>query len=255
MVGPARARIAAAFGPILERSATGSFGTLWPRAGPSRRTLQRYDCMTPCVDEFFLRGDHLPGAGGEAATNQPRERRKTALLAMDLQCDFLRPQGRLPIAPQQIEGVIAAMNEALQGATRQRLEIIYITNAFARLDPLNILRNRAAIGNSAGAMLDPRVLQVTPSAHFNKRRRDAFSNKKLIVHLAARGVKDLLISGVHADACVAATARTAFRRGFKVTVLTDAVGAISDVRRERACANLASLGARLATVRGALIYQ
>ena len=156
------------------------------------------------------------------------------------------------IARQQMEGVIAAMNEALQCATRQRLEVIYITNAFAPLDPLNLLRNRAAIENSAGAMLDPRVQQVTPSAHFTKRRRDAFSNKDLIVYLTERGVKELLIGGVYADACVAATARAALRRGFKVTVLTDAVGAISDNGRERACAALARRGAKLATVQRAL---
>jgi len=74
---------------------------------------------------------------------------------MDLQWDFLHAGGRLPIAPRQMAGVIAAMNEALQRATHQRLEVIYITNAFASLDPLNFLRNRAAIENSTGAMPDP----------------------------------------------------------------------------------------------------
>ena len=68
---------------------------------------------------------------------------------MDLQWDFLGVEGRLPIAPHQMGGVIAAMNEALRRAARQRLEVIYITNAFAPLDPLNFLRNRAAIENSA----------------------------------------------------------------------------------------------------------
>lgn len=198
------------------------------------------------------------GAGGpssansEAARRQPRERRQGALLAMDLQWDFLRAEGRLPIAPQQIAGVIAAMNEALQCAARRRLEVIYITNAFASLDPLNLLRNRAAIENSAGAILDPRVQRVAPSVHFIKRRRDAFSNRDLVVYLSERGVKELLIGGVYADACVAATTRTALRRGFNVTVLTDAVGAISDDRRERACAALARQGAKLATVQSEL---
>ena len=101
-------------------------------------------------------------------------------------------------------------------------------------------------------MLDPGVLQVMPAAHFTKRRRDAFSNRNLIAHLTERGVKELLIGGVYANACVAATTRAALRRGFNVTVVTDAIGAISDDGRERACIALACHGAKLATVQSAL---
>lgn len=190
---------------------------------------------------------------GETATVQQIRGRRTALFAMDLQRDFLRPDGRLPIAHGQMASVVAAMNEALQRAARQQLDVIYITNGFAPFDPFNLFRHLAAIENSTGAMLDSRILKVAPSVHFTKRRRDAFSNERLNVHLTNCGVKELLIGGVHADACVTATTRTALRRGFDVTVLTDAVGATTEHARERACTGLARLGAKLATVEGALI--
>ncbi len=183
----------------------------------------------------------------ETVTVGPTQARRAALMAMDLQRDFLRPDGRLPIGRTQITSVIAAMNEALQRAERQQLDVIYIANAFAPFDPFNLLRNFAAIENTRGAMLDSRILRVVSAANFLKRRRDAFSNEGLSLHLASRGVTDLIVGGVHADACVAATVKTAIRRGFKVTVLAHAVGAATAERRDRACADLARLGARLAT--------
>lgn len=183
----------------------------------------------------------------ENAMVRPTQARRVVLMAMDLQRDFLHPEGRLPIGRTQIASVIAAMNEALQCAERQKHDIIYIENAFAPFDPLNLLRNFAAVENTPGAMLDSRILRVVSAAHFVKRRRDAFSNKELSLHLATRGVTDLIVGGVHADACVAATVKTAIRRGFRVTVLADAVGAVTAERRDRACADLARFGAKLTT--------
>jgi nicotinamidase-related amidase len=97
----------------------------------------------------------------------------------------------------------------------------------------------------------PRCLQE-PYANFTKNRQDAFSNERLSVHLTKCGVKELFIGGVHAEACVTATTRTALRRGFDVTVLTDAVGSTTEHARERACTRLARLGAKLATIESAL---
>jgi nicotinamidase-related amidase len=98
----------------------------------------------------------------------------------------------------------------------------------------------------------PRCLQE-PSANFTKNGQDAFSNERLSVHLTKCGVKELFIGGVYAEACVTATTRTALRRGFDVTVLTDAVGSTTEHARERACTRLARLGAKLATVESAMI--
>jgi len=168
---------------------------------------------------------------------------RTALLAMDLQRDFLSPAGRLPIAERQIAGVLAAANLVLERCAADGVPVIYIRNAFRPLDPSNLLRNRAAIAGTPGAALEPRVVQVTPAKHLLKRRPDAFSNPALGACLAESGAEELLIAGVFADACVAATARSALRRGFKVTLLTDAIGAASDAARERAFASLGRSGA------------
>jgi nicotinamidase-related amidase len=174
----------------------------------------------------------------------------TALLALDLQRDFIQPGGRLPISREQIPSLIAAMNRAIESAARAGQSIVYTFNAYDLLDPSNLTRNFAALKGSTGSLLDQRVLHVKPSTDIVKRVPDAFSNPRLAPLLAERGVKRLVVGGVYADACVAATARTALARGFRVTILTDGVGAASDAVRDRACASLARRGAKLATVQG-----
>jgi nicotinamidase-related amidase len=87
----------------------------------------------------------------------------------------------------------------------------------------------------------PRCLQE-PYANFTKNRQDAFFNERLSVHFTKCGVKELFIGGVHAEACVTATTRTSLRRGFDVTVLTDAVGSTTEHARERARTQLAPRG-------------
>ncbi|MEO8812395.1 MAG: cysteine hydrolase [Caulobacteraceae bacterium] len=176
----------------------------------------------------------------------------TALLAMDLQRDFLQPDGRLTIAQGQISSLIEAMNRAIDRGARTRLAVVYTFNAYDLLDPSNLLRNFAAIKGSRGSLLDPRIHQVSPSTALIKRGPDAFSNPRLATLLADRGVKRLIIGGVYADACITATTRTALAKGFDVTLLRDGVGAANDSARDRACADLAHRGARLATVQSAL---
>ena len=179
-------------------------------------------------------------------------RQSTALLAMDLQRDFLQPDGRLTISQGQISGLIEAMNRAIDRGARTGLAVIYTFNAYDLLDPSNLLRNFAAIKGTQGSLLDPRILQVSPSTVLIKRVPDAFSNPRLATLLADRRVKRLIIGGVYADACVTATTRTALARGLDVTLLRDGVGAANDSARDRACADLVRRGAKLATVQSAL---
>ncbi len=51
---------------------------------------------------------------------------------------------------------------------------------------------------------------------------DAFIGTELETHLRARGIDHLVIAGVFTDVCVDALARTAFQKGFRVSVVADA---------------------------------
>ncbi len=53
----------------------------------------------------------------------------------------------------------------------------------------------------------------------------AFGDKKIAAHIRASGVKNLLICGIETPICVYQTAVDALKAGYKVTVLSDCIGA------------------------------
>ncbi len=55
---------------------------------------------------------------------------------------------------------------------------------------------------------------------------DAFLSDGFEEYLGTRGVGHVVLAGLYADVCVDTTARTAFQKGFHVTVLTDCTAAL-----------------------------
>jgi len=164
---------------------------------------------------------------------------------MDLQRDFLESAGRLPIAQDQIAGVVDAMNRALRLARDRRWPIVYVVNGYDLLDPGNLFRNFAAVRGSQGARIDERILRLADVLTLDKKAPDAFSNPALAARLGSWRIGRLLIGGVYADACVTATAISALKRGYEVAILADGVGAASERGRQRALANLSRRGASM----------
>jgi nicotinamidase-related amidase len=58
---------------------------------------------------------------------------------------------------------------------------------------------------------------------FAKCRADAFTNPALQTFLKERGIHNLIVVGVMAEACVRATVKGAIRLGYQVTVIPEAV--------------------------------
>ncbi|MGH7934748.1 MAG: cysteine hydrolase family protein [Candidatus Binataceae bacterium] len=171
-----------------------------------------------------------------------------ALLVLDLQVDFVEHDGRMPIAPDQIDQVLRTSNNAIEAAAAHHTVIAYIGNEYTRWDiPGNWFRHNAALGGTPGAALDPRVKRLSAAPYFPKRQGDAFSNPDLARFLRSHHIHRVVICGVYADACVTATARGALRRGLAVTVLADAVGAASDAARQSALAKIGRAGAQIET--------
>jgi nicotinamidase-related amidase len=157
-----------------------------------------------------------------------------ALLLIDFQHDFLADDGRMPVARNQVEPVLAAVRSAVDAARDRGDLIVRIGNEFKPRDVIrNLLRRHAAIAGSTGARWDPRF-DVDGSTYLSKWKSDAFCNPALQEVLSDHEVGRLAVSGLFARACITSTVKSAKDRGFKVLLLEDAIACKSDASRQAA---------------------
>jgi nicotinamidase-related amidase len=139
--------------------------------------------------------------------------------------------------------MIAAVNDLVSRREMLKIEVAYIRNEFEWWDyPRNWFRRGAAVRGTPGTSFDPRVLVMNEARIFSKGQADAFSNSDLDGFLRDKQVDHVVLAGVFADACVYYTAEGALNRGYRVTVLRDAVAAATDEDRDRALASLEGRG-------------
>ncbi len=91
-----------------------------------------------------------------------------------------------------------------------------------------------------GAHLDPRLLDlappladlVPPATIWDKRMYSAFFDGTLLIELAHRRADGLVVTGVETDVCVLATVLAAIDHGFRVVLVSDALGSGSDTTHD-----------------------
>jgi nicotinamidase-related amidase len=174
-----------------------------------------------------------------------RPDRRRALLLIDFQDDFLADDGRMPVARDQVEPVLAATRAAITQARARGDLIVQIGNEFRPRDLMgNLSRRGAAISGRPGTRWDPRF-SAPDATYVAKWRGDAFCNPALEKLLRDHSIQEIVVAGLYARACVTATTKAALARGFQVHVLGDAVACRSDASREAALGRLRGLGAQV----------
>ncbi|MFF4416741.1 cysteine hydrolase family protein [Streptosporangium sp. NPDC001559] len=156
----------------------------------------------------------------------------TALVVVDLQNDFCagpRALARYPGDPTRLEVVAANTALAVSRARAHGTEVVFVrfVGDVEHQGPSWRRRDRAlgkqpkCLEGSWGAEF--RMVSPEPGERvFTKRACfDAFLSEGFERHLVSRGVERLVLAGLYADVCVDSTARTAFQKGFHITVLTD----------------------------------
>ena len=165
----------------------------------------------------------------------------TALIVLDIQRDFIGDQARMPVAEHHVSPMIENINMIIEKSTKV-IPIVYVGNEFEKKQFIaNWFRNNAALKGSLGAKLDKR-LKIVNDLYFSKNQGNALSNLKLVNYFKDNRIEHLIIVGLFAEGCVAATARGAMRRNFKVTVIRDAVAGANDKKREQSLRKLATSG-------------
>jgi nicotinamidase-related amidase len=173
----------------------------------------------------------------------------TALVVVDLQRDFVHPDGHCgkSMDVSHISRVLPANAELIAVARRHHLPVIYTLvtqhpeGAYA--SPRWIADNLRypnfepvhCIENTWGWQIHDDVAPTPADILLRKYRRSAFVGTNLHDLLHTLGVATLVVSGVAATGCVESTARDAIERDFFVVVPSDCIGDASPQLVQQAC--------------------
>jgi nicotinamidase-related amidase len=175
-------------------------------------------------------------------------RTTTALLIIDMQCDFLSSSGYLasqgysvarftPLIPR-LQSLLSIFRSAklpiyhtreghapdMSTVSSRELHRSSVNGAkIGSEGPLGKLLIRGEKGHEIIAELRP----VEGELVIDKPGRGAFTHTELDLSLRARGIRNLVVCGVTADACVSSTVREASERGYDVCVLEDGVESVT----------------------------
>jgi nicotinamidase/pyrazinamidase len=154
-----------------------------------------------------------------------------ALLVMDIQeSGGSSHRADIPLpAATPFGRMILAVNSLIECFDRSGLEVAYVRQVFAS----NFI-TRLHGGRILAGRMEPRIcrwVNVVNDNDFAKNRTDAFSNRQLEQFLIDHQVDELFLVGLDAAFCVYYTALGALNRGYRVTVVTDAVMTGKDMGR------------------------
>lgn len=171
----------------------------------------------------------------------------TALMLIDMQRDFLRANGRRPVAQSEVEPMIKAVNGMIDAMRKAPLPVIYVIDEYSPFQFVAGLSNNwAAQRYEAGAALDPRV-NNTGGVFFRKQYKSIFNNDQFLLHMKIIDPGTLAVAGVYADSSVLVTVEQALKRGYHVIVISDAVAAKTDRARDAALSRMRQAGAKIET--------
>ncbi|MFI7146081.1 cysteine hydrolase family protein [Nonomuraea sp. NPDC050022] len=168
----------------------------------------------------------IPAAANDAAG------RRAALLVIDMQNDFCLSDssgsGR-PLDRATVPAVVENTRRSVGVARQAGVEVIFVRflgdekyqgpswrERNRRLGKRPRCREHTWGAEFHRVEPAPGERVFTKRAHF-----DAFLTAGFEEYLASRGVSTVVLAGLYSDVCVDSTARTAFQKGYHVTVLSD----------------------------------
>ncbi|MFJ8043219.1 cysteine hydrolase family protein [Kitasatospora sp. NPDC096147] len=178
-----------------------------------------------------------PHSGPHQTADAREQPDRTALVVIDLQNDFCAgpvAAARYPGDPARLATTAERCARAVDAARRAGTEVTFVRFLGDPAHQGPAWRRRdAALGKQ------PKCVEGTPGADFHAVRPlpgeavftklacfDAFLDPEFEPHLRRRGIEHLVLAGLFTDVCVDSTARTAFQRGFHLTVLRDCTAAL-----------------------------
>lgn len=167
---------------------------------------------------------------------------KTAFLDIDTQHDFMDPDGALSIAGAQ--KIVANLKRLVQYAAQNKIPLLSSMDAHRPDDPeFRDFPPHCVKGSPGqqkiketllpGAIRIPAVPGVLPDnvppgtqMIFDKPTLYLFDNPNFMEHVKQQGYEAFIVFGVATDYCIKIIAEGLIERGYKVTVVTDAIAPV-----------------------------
>lgn len=158
--------------------------------------------------------------------------RCAALLVIDVQNDFVSPQGSAGKRGEDVTAAVAMVPKLLkliEEARRVQMAIVYVRTTHSEWTdtPSWIYRRSQKSGLNTcregtwGAEFYEHISPLPNERVVIKHRYSAFINTDLNTVLKARGIQSVLVCGVTTECCVETTARDAYMFDYYVTVIDD----------------------------------
>ena len=157
-----------------------------------------------------------------------------ALIVVDMQNDFVRPDGKLAVP--DAEETIPRIRTLIDLAHEHELPVFYTQDSHHAGDrEFAIWGEHALVGTEGWRIVE----ELTPDAEagdrvFRKDRYDGFFETDLEEALEAEGIRTVVVCGVVANICVLHTAASAALRWYEVILPKDATAALNEFDMESA---------------------
>ncbi|TIR25987.1 MAG: cysteine hydrolase [Mesorhizobium sp.] len=170
---------------------------------------------------------------------------KTALLVIDLQNEY-RPGAAWPVVGYD---AVLANTAALIGAARAAgVSVIHAQawvkpeerDGYARQEEILTEEFRSAVAGSNGAEICTEVAALPGDIVVQKHWPSAFRGTDLAQRLAALGTENLVVAGVLTDSCVTASVFDAVYEGFRVWLVKDACGSMTEAMHRTGMLDMAN---------------
>ncbi|MCG2867209.1 MAG: isochorismatase family cysteine hydrolase [Vulcanisaeta sp.] len=152
---------------------------------------------------------------------------KTAVVVVDMQNDFVKPNGKLYVPTAQ--ATVPAIRKLLEKARDANVPIIYTQDWHFKNDPEFRIWGEHCVMNTWGAEIIDELKPMPDDILIRKRRYDAFFGTDLdyvlrhVVH-----ADTLVIVGTVANICVLHTAGSAALNWYNVVVPIDGISALDE---------------------------
>ena len=186
---------------------------------------------------------------------------KTALLVIDMQNSFLKPEGamsKLGFDCEKLREAIPGTERLVAGARAKQIPIIYTQYAY---EPdfkdggwlvegiMPALREvNLCVRGSWDAEIIASLTPRNKESVVQKNRPSAFIATQLESMLGAMEIENLVVCGVTANMCVETTVRDACQRDIRTVVVKDAVAEVDDDRMKIAMMAMEFFFAKIMTV-------